>query len=110
MAIYEIQSPDGVTHEIEGPDDATQDQIMSFFQSSYQAPESPAQIPDYMTDMLSKSGMDQADMQRLTATGITPGTAAEFAGAHIQANRAQGNEPTPEVQQAIFDIYKRQSG
>lgn len=40
MAIHQIQGPDGKIHEIEAPDNASPEQIMSFFKQSYQPQES----------------------------------------------------------------------
>lgn len=41
MAIHEIEGPDGQIHEVEAPDNASPDQVMSFFKQSYQ-PQEPA--------------------------------------------------------------------
>jgi diguanylate cyclase (GGDEF)-like protein len=50
------------------------------------------------------------DAWRLAHTGITPGTAVEFAGLHIQHEKAQGRELDANQQLAIQDIYKELAG
>jgi len=67
-------------------------------------------LPDYLIRMLKEGGVSESDRVRLTNTGITPGTAAEFAAAHIQMNKRQGQEVDEPTREAIFDIYKRESG
>jgi len=69
-----------------------------------------ARIPDYLQDVLQKSGLPEEDVGRLTRTGITPGTAPEFAAAHIQELRSRGQEPTVDEQVAIQDMYRQQAG
>ena len=42
MATYRVQGPDGAVHKIEGPDDATPEQITAFAQKTFaNAPERP---------------------------------------------------------------------
>jgi len=67
-------------------------------------------VPDYMQRVLQQGGVSDTDQARLMATGVTPGTAAEWAVAHIQMNKREGKPVTPGEQEAIFDRYKNQAG
>lgn len=67
-------------------------------------------VPDYMARVLEEGGVKDRDRERLLNTGITPGTAAEWASAHIAMNKARGQGVSPREQEAIFDLYKQQSG
>lgn len=69
-----------------------------------------SQEGDYLNKMLMEGGVDDANRRRLMGTGITPGTAAEYASAHIQQLRKQGVEVPTNRQTAIFDMYKEQAG
>lgn len=60
--------------------------------------------------VLTDARVDPGTRGRLLGTGLTPGTAPEWATAHIQALQNRGIDVTPERQVAIFDLYKRESG
>lgn len=46
MARFELMSPDGQRYEIEAPDDASEDQVMEYFQSNTPDPLTPPAAPD----------------------------------------------------------------
>lgn len=45
MAIYKVQGPDGVEHQLEGPDGATDEQILSVAQSQFGGPTPKVELP-----------------------------------------------------------------
>ena len=59
---------------------------------------------------LREGGIKGQDYKRLVNTGITPGTAVEYAGAHIQAMKKRGVDVHPRLQLAVQDLYKNLSG
>lgn len=63
-----------------------------------------------LSDVLSRAGVPQADVERLQNTGLTPGTVPEFAAAHVQDLRGRGIDPSPDRQVAIQDMYRQQAG
>lgn len=112
MATYELTSPTGQRFRVTAPDTASEQEVMSFFrtQSQQQAEQPQYAVPDYMARVLDEGGVDESTRTRLLNTGITPGTAPEWAAAHIQANKSRGQEVSQRQQEAIFDLYKRESG
>lgn len=73
------------------------------------------QYPGYfpMKSMRTLGILDPDTERRLINTGITPGTAAEFANAHIESLKKQGIDPHadgPGRTNAIYDIYKTAAG
>jgi len=143
MAKYRLTSPAGETYEITAPDDASQEQVLSYFQSQMQqgqqpeAPDRPrnpfvspgeqqapieaeAQTPQYRTTenfrrVLREGGVSDQDFERLARTGITPGTATEFAAAHIQMRQQEREEEgrdrlNTREREAIHDLYKGLAG
>lgn len=69
MARYKVQGPDGVQHELEGPDGATDEQILAVAQEQFGAPrkvELPANDP--------KTGIVPAEIQK----NFTPEQALEY--------------------------------
>lgn len=69
-----------------------------------------ARIPDYLGDVLKGGGVAEQDQVRLTQTGITPGTAPEFAAAHIEDLKGRGIDVSPQRQAAILDLYRQEAG
>ena len=87
---------------------APQGDIFDAVHALTKTPMAERQIPGVSTML---SGTDEPTRQRLLQTGITPGTAMEFAAAHIQhenQQRATHNQPgvDPQQQLAIEDVYK----
>lgn len=86
-----------------------------------QAPiEAEAQAPQYRTTenfrrVLREGGVEGPDFERLARTGITPGTATEFAAAHIQMRQREREEEgqdrlSTNEREAIHDLYKGLAG
>lgn len=88
MATYELTSPDGHVFQVTAPDDATQDQVMAYFQNSYRAgdvPDVEKAAPSTKKLMNSPQGNDAGDGNAFTygMLNAVPGlnTAASALGA-----------------------------
>ncbi|KKM14756.1 hypothetical protein LCGC14_1702920, partial [marine sediment metagenome] len=123
MSTYEFTDPTGKKYRVTGPEGSTSQDAFKHLQTSLSAGtatvqpakvEVPAPAPsstgDVISGMVQRSKFGEADQRRILNTGITPGTAAEFASSHIQDLRNRIGEVSEGRQKAIFDLYKEIAG
>lgn len=77
MPKYRIQSPDGQTWEVNAPDGATQDEVLSYAQSQWKAQQVPGDI--------APNGKTRAQLEREAATLSTPAPASTRFGLGVAA-------------------------
>lgn len=69
MAIHEVEGPDGQIHQIEAPEDATEQEVVAFAQQSIQAPQEPRE-PMGQGEALGKSAIKGVPFGNDIASGI----------------------------------------
>ncbi len=70
MATFEITAPDGGVYEITAPEGATDDEVLSYAQSQYEAPqEAPQQAPTQAPEQAPEQAQDPSMLDKVGAYG-----------------------------------------
>ena len=107
MPIYTISAPDGNTYSIEGPDGASQQEVIQQVLAQHPEAGTPATKESGILAGV-KKGFEQLASQGRTVAGAVTGDANEAAKAALARNKAMDQQYADQVSlQKIKDIYNK---